>query len=319
VGKADAAALGAFVRLGGFDGFLSSNGLNTLKNKIKDFDNATRSRFINDFDNNLSLLQALNHQPDLVDVWIILEVRPILRKQLEALQSVARIKRNPKFLELGLTDDILSRIKSHKNTLGDEGYAEVINDLNSLGNMLHNNPAMRLDNFAGRISILTGNNMNLRQGTHGVIKEIIENADLYRNKVLRFEQSVPNARGNNSFIDIYTNDIPPLMVERKWYAVGSLDKTTFIEEFIERDLFHATKLRQIRWSFLGNKPTKTQIVDMLASPEGRDALLFFKNSNTNKFQTFFGNSASSFGTGNVVFDKEVISRFVDNNFDLIFK
>ena len=261
-----------------------NNSLTNLLNKFNGFsDDVTKARFVVDFEGDIAALQALNNNGQLITSWRVLKDRPILRKEMSALGVVKRIKQNPKFAELGLTDDILGRIKSHKNTLGDDGYAEVIDDLNSLGNLLNSNPSMRLESFAGRISSLTGESMSIRQGVHGVIKEIIDNPTVYNNGLVQFEQRVSSlAPSGYGIIDIKIGD---LQAEVKWLTSRTVSKDEIVGEFIQRDLYSASSLDKIRWSIRGNKPTKAQIVNFLSSTEGRTALRDLFTSG--KLQSFF--------------------------------
>jgi hypothetical protein len=197
----------------------------------------------------------------------------------------------------------------HKFSTG--GYAEVVNDLDALGTVM-TNKSITFVNFEGRITTFLGDAERSKQGVHGFIKEIIENPDLYANKTLEFEKGVANIGGTTSRIDIYTNHVPPLLVERKWYAVSKLDQSTFIGEFIERDLYHATSLGQIRWSVLGNKPTKTQIVNFLSSTEAVRPLTDLLQNG--KLQSFFPTTTPI--TNNTDFINEISK---DNIFNEIFK
>ena len=188
----------------------------------------------------------------------------------------------------------------------------TIDDLDELGTVLSQNPTTRLENFAARIDELASGKMEDRQGTLGVIKEILENIDEYKGKMLSFEKSVKNSDGENAFIDIYTSDIPPRLVERKWISSSTpVSEKTFIREFIKRDLFTATDLSQIVWSIKGNKLAKSKVVEYLKSTEGRAALNKLPLAKKQKFFKDYDNISG-------ITDLD-IDQFVANNFDLIFK
>jgi hypothetical protein len=195
------------------------------------------------------------------EAWLILkknnrigqngnEIATGLIYKVDAIEALAKIKKNPRLSTLGLTDDILGKIKGHTNA----SFTEVINDLDGLGNFLHTHPNTNLVDISKRINTLTGDGTNVSQGVHGVIKEILENPNLYRNKRVRFELSVDNLNDGvgKSRIDIETNDIPPLFVERKWLTTGSgITENNILTEFINRDLYNITDLSQLRWSIKG--------------------------------------------------------------------
>jgi hypothetical protein len=78
VGKADAAALGAFVRLGGFTEQLKKNGFTALLAKYNDLDDALRAKFISDFGSDANALAHFNlNSGELVNVWKLIENSPI--------------------------------------------------------------------------------------------------------------------------------------------------------------------------------------------------------------------------------------------------
>jgi hypothetical protein len=207
------------------------------------------------------------------EAWLILkknnrigqngnEIATGLIYKVDAIEALAKIKKNPRLSTLGLTDDILGKIKGHTNA----SFTEVINDLDGLGNFLHTHPNTNLVDISKRINTLTGDGTNVSQGVHGVIKEILENPNLYRNKRVRFELSVDNLNDGvgKSRIDIETNDIPPLFVERKWLTTGSgITENNILTEFINRDLYNITDLSQLRWSIKGVASSSTDIADML--------------------------------------------------------
>jgi Pretoxin HINT domain/Fibronectin type III domain len=227
--------------------------------------------FVKDFKTNQALLDKfVNGQID-VKVYELLHHKPILRTNEAVLAAVSRIRKNPKFSEMGLTDAKLGLIEGFGHSGVQVAYLEMVDDLDALGIYIKSNRTT-LQNFEKRIDELASSNAADRQGTLGVVKEILENPESYKNKALNFEKTVKNADGNSAYIDIYTNSIPPKMIERKWLTIGGVNQTDFIREFVKRDLFNAADISQIVWSIKGNKLTKAQVVGFLSSADGRLAL-----------------------------------------------
>ena len=202
---------------------------------------------------------GLPHDPDPYKALI---------RNTQAIEALAKARQNPKLMEvlgqlnLGNADDILAKIKGHVNA----SYEDLMNDFNSLGTFMNTNGNTRLVQFDRLVKTLMSNSSNSSQGVHGVIKEILESPDLFKNRTLTFEYGVVHSRPNAELarIDVYTNDVPPAMIEIKWLASGNgVDKSLFVKEFIERDLFHATSLGQIVWKIRGTKLTADNVKDYL--------------------------------------------------------
>lgn len=239
----------------------------------------------------------------------------------DAIIALANIRKNPQLGRLKLTDDILGTIKGHTQA----SYADVVNDLDDLGKFLEANPATNLVEIEKRIATLTKDGTNTSQGVHGVIKEIIENKNLYKDKILQFEVSVPNNNiGSNtpSRFDIAIKDAQnniTLAIERKWLSTGKITNENILSEFINRDLFNIDDLSKLRWSVKGQASTSIEIGVLLKNNKDalNDVLTKLINQGNSQrvtsFKQWFG-----MGLGNTIIDAN-IDTFLSNNYTNIFK
>src|SRR5690606_3093305 len=95
--------------------------------------------------------------------------RSTLRKDTEALAAFYNTSRNSKLKELGFTDELLASV----NGYSDASFAELMNDLNRFGNLIHER-GTKITNFRSMIDILKGKNQNYRQGVHWILQDLIE-------------------------------------------------------------------------------------------------------------------------------------------------
>ncbi len=125
-------------------------------------------------------------------------------------------------------------------------------------------------------------------------------------------------KGNNSFIDLKTDEIPPMFIEYKWLTKDGISKTEFIKQFINRDLFNPDliDLSQLQWRIKDKKITKTKVLEYLKSKEGKEAL------NSNKIIKLFYNYAEKINYDKQVTNINEILSFIETNndwYNLIFK
>jgi len=154
-------------------------------------------------------------------------------------------------------------------------------------------------------------------GVHGQLK-IFENKEFVaeiKGRNIKFEQGVTNARytDHNSSVDIFVKGRPELNIEIKnYHGSTKISKDVLKSQFIERDLFNAKNLNEIRWYQVGtSKTSKDEIINMLKTKECREALE--KLSNTKKNMIF-----KNYNTIDGVTDKN-LEQFISDNFNTIFK
>ena len=228
-----------------------------------------------DIVSNPVLLKELSNDLDLVDNWRLLDDggRKGLKLDLASIKSLKKIRNNPNRLDIGLTDDVLKNIEGHYEPFG---FKEVIDDLDKLASFYGKNPGTKFNDFNKTLNQLKKtSSIRKRKGAHGVIKEIIENSNDYKGKTLSFEKEVPNARPTNqdSRVDIRIEGDPPKDVEVKWMT-REISEGEIVTEFIERDLYNATNINDIKWVQINTKKklTQEQFVKFLSSEKGREAL-----------------------------------------------
>ncbi len=252
-------------------------------------------------------------------VTFLAQGRTTLFKKPDALKAFINIKKcsSETLQKLGLTDKALTTIRGHSNS----SFSGVINDLNKFITKLEESPNTIIDGFDKNILNklqLTGNNANKIQGAHGVVKALSDDFDLLKGKTVKFEQSVDNMRGTKSFedmtIEIVTIDGPMILkrIEVK-NCSNCITSQVIKEQFIERDLFSAKSIEQIRWRIYGQNFTKEDLLRMLE--ENKDVI---KKLGEAKVKQLLPSKSSQINKNNF---KEILITEIsnDNVFNKIFK
>lgn len=210
------------------------------------------------------------------------------------------------------------------------GYSEIINNLDKfVTNAVKNNIACKnceylftrfLFTDAPVVEIgLTGSRQAAvnKQAAYWIIEDIGNNAgNLYKNKNVEIEFRL----NSGEKIDVMIDGNSKFGVEYKWYGGdNTVAQSTFLSQFVKRDLTFFDGASSFQWRIKGSKLTKDKVFEYLSSPEGKDALNSLKIVNESKFLKLFGNSAIDFKKGNNVFDIEIIQTFLNTNYSLIFK
>ena len=237
--------------------FLVHNDCKAIAKVLEKLSESNQAKFLQDFKDNQSLLNKFaNGQID-IEAWSILKTSydnaDALHKNSDALLALTKIRKNSKFTQLGLTDEILGKIRGYGTGTFAASYAEIINDLDKFGNYLNLNPTTSIENFSFLINTLKRTDAaaaNYKQGVHWIIQDLNLNGDIFKGKKIKFEHSIPNARPTNanSSIDLFCIDCTPanLKIEYK-SGPGSIESSTIKDQFIERDLFNANSLDEIQW------------------------------------------------------------------------
>jgi hypothetical protein len=294
-----------------------------LNRELAKLDNTQIVSFLDDFAsdaaNIVDKLESFRVKPKLIDAWAsVKKYHPDLAKDIPSLQSFNRLKQNPSFGKMGLSDESIAKISGYGNSTRSASYKEILDDLNSLGVFLHNNPSTTIQNFDQTIAILKGSNNNYKQGVHWMIKDVNTNGSTFANKSLIFENPIPNARSTqgNSYIDLFCPNCTPanLKVEYK-SGPGSIKSSTIKNQFIERDLFNANSLDEIQWRMDGTDFTADKLKTWLK--ENVSSLNDVKNrSNVSreKFVDWF-----DLDDVNSPIQNTHIDDFVNDNYSLIFR
>ncbi|MBI9065466.1 MAG: hypothetical protein JEZ14_26005 [Marinilabiliaceae bacterium] len=290
----------------------------SLRNKIVSKLGDYADEFIKAIDGDADLAKLLLKNEDEVlqiSSTLLDQGRTSLFKQPDALSAFGTIKkRSSKSLDqLGLTDEALAKIQGHSKA----SFANVLEDLNTFILKLDNTPNTKVEEFTSNILNklqLKGNNSNKVQGAHGVVKALSDEFDLLKNKTVKFEIAVDNMRGNKSFDDMtveittYNGTQVAKKIEVK-NCENCVTAKTIKEQFIERDLFSATSLNQLRWRIYGQNFTKENFAKMLK--ENKEIIIKLP---ANKLMNFFRIDISK---GEKITDS-IIQRFVNENYNKIF-
>ncbi|WP_212906261.1 hypothetical protein [Capnocytophaga stomatis] len=235
-----------------------------------------------------------------------------LMKNADAVEALTRVRNNQQIQKLGFIDELLARVRASR--LEDGAFKNILDNLDSFGKELEKYP-IEFDNFKNIISKLTDKNPQNSQAAHWILQDITQNAKEFSGKKLSIEFKVINSDKNISYIDVATDDVPPLTIEYKWLTSGIVSKDDFIREFVKRDLFNATDLTKIQWRIKGNKLTKEKVLEYLSSKEAREALEVI---GVEKVKSFFPKLSRQINEDNYV-DFLINNLTTDEIFNEIFK
>ena len=138
--------------------FLVHNDCKAIAKVLEKLSESNQAKFLQDFKDNQSMLNKFaNGQID-IEAWSILKTSydnaDALHKNSDALLALTKIRKNSKFTQLGLTDEILGKIRGYGTGTSAASYAEIINDLDKFGNYLNLNPTTSIENFSFLINTL---------------------------------------------------------------------------------------------------------------------------------------------------------------------
>lgn len=266
---------------------------------------------------------VLYGEPEGAEAWkVVSHKSQPLRTNPEVLEAVSKIRNNPKFADVGLTDESLGQIKGWGYADDGASYAEIVTDLDRLLTNCHNN-SINIANFEKITNVLKGNNNANIKGMHWIVQDLADDVTTFNSKTIQLEFPVQNARPTNgsSYIDVYCvncyDDTKVLLVEYK-YGPTSVTKDKIIEQFIERDLFNPdiTSINQIQWRLKETALTKSQLNTWLKTTECRTAI---ENLGFEKINQLFGKNFNEFTQSSELSQSVIDYLNIENNFTTIFK
>jgi hypothetical protein len=153
----------------------------------------------------LDFKSALNEDAELVGEWEILHdaEKPKLRKSLDALEALDRIRKNSKLSDLNITDQMLGAIEGIPNV----GYAQILDDLDAAIKALPEGKTVDFYKVVsdGNRGLVNANNVWDRRHSWLTLKKIKENETFLTNAdEVRFEVELERINGvNHAVPDIY--------------------------------------------------------------------------------------------------------------------
>jgi hypothetical protein len=261
--------------------------LDSLLEKIKNLPN-NGIDFLNDFaDATTQTIEEFLNSPSLVDAWRILKDggRSNLRKNLDALKAVRRLRNNPDFVSyidnlnmegINDVDDFLAKVQGWGNNSADASFVQVLDNMENLVNnfkalnVVCNNCEYLFKRFTGG-DLPTGAN---KQASYWIMEDLNNNIDLLNNKTIDVELPFTGLDNTTQRIDVNINGNPDLNIEYKWLASDAgIPKDVFIREFVKRDLLKINSLDELQWRIKwndkgNNKLTKEKMIEHLSSNQG---------------------------------------------------
>ena len=182
---------------------------------------------------------------------------------------------------MGFTDKILASLRASGK--GEFSYEKILDKLLSIAKKIEDNPNTTLEDFYEKVIYKLDKNSKAtnsqRIGVEGVLKAVDDEFDnLLKGKIVRFEKQVDNARPSKKLsAEDLTVEIETLDGSRKTlFSVEVKNCPTCVDthiirkQFIERDLFNATDISQIKWRIYGQNFTKQHFEKFLK--ENRKAI-----------------------------------------------
>ena len=243
--------------------FLVHNDCKAIAKVLEKLSESNQAKFLQDFKDNQSLLNKFaNGQID-IEAWSILKTSydnaDALHKNSEALIALTKIRKNSKFTQLGLTDEILGKIRGYGSGTSVASYAEVINDLDKFGTKIATKNITVQD--LNKIFSEMYESDAKKDGANWIIKYMGNHADDFSNKTIKFEEYVSSELGGR-FVDLsdISNQNKTIFFEFK--SVATVPPTHFDIQFL-KDLTNANSLDQIKWIFNGAKNPPNFRVNLL--------------------------------------------------------
>ena len=220
---------------------------------------------INLFNNTFKETQTLENAKS----WKLLKDagRTQLMKNADVLEALTKARNNPILKKLGFTDEILASLRASGK--GEFSYEKILDKLLSIAKKIEDNPNTTLEDFYEKVIYKLEKNSKAtnsqRIGVEGVLKAVDDEFDnLLKGKIVRFEKQVDNARSTKKLsAEDLTVEIEALDGSRKTLfrvevknCPNCVDTHIIRKQFIERDLFNATDISQIKWRIYGQNFTK---------------------------------------------------------------
>ena len=240
-----------------------------------------------------------------------------LFRNAEAVETLTKARNNPILKKLGFTDEILASLRASGK--GEFSYEKILDKLLSIAKKIEDNPNTTLEDFYEKVIYKLNKNSKAtnsqRIGAEGVLKAVDDEFDnLLKGKIVRFENSVENIRGTKSYEDLNV-EITTFDGTKIAYRIevkncpNCVDTNIIRKQFIERDLFNATDISQIKWRIYGQNFTKQDFEKFLK--ENRKAI---EKLGEEKIKNLFG---IDINVGETI-TNDVINNFVNNNYSKIF-
>ncbi len=198
-----------------------------------------------------------------------------------AVNALTKARNNPILKKLGFTDKILASLRASGK--GEFSYEKILDKLLSIAKKIEDNPNTTLEDFYEKVIYKLEKNSKAtnsqRIGVEGVLKAVDDEFDnLLKGKIVRFEKQVDNARPSKKLsAEDLTVEIETLDGSRKTLfrvevknCPTCVDTHIIRKQFIERDLFNATDISQIKWRIYGQNFTKQHFEKFLK--ENKEAI-----------------------------------------------
>ena len=237
-----------------------------------------------------------------------------------AVNALTKARNNPILKKLGFTDEILASLRASGK--GEFSYEKILDKLLSIAKKIEDNPNTTLEGFYEKVIYKLNKNSKVtdsqRRGVEGVLKTVDDEFDnLLKGKIVRFEKQVDNARSTKKLsAEDLTVEIEALDGSRKTLfrvevknCQDCVTAKVIKEQFIERDLFNATDISQIKWRIYGQNFTKQDFEKFLK--ENKEAI---EKLGEEKIKNLFG---IDINVGETI-TNDVINNFVNNNYSKIF-
>ena len=167
---------------------------------------------------------------------------------IEALKDLNRISLNPKLVELGITEDMLAKVKCFGNNGITASFRETLQSIDNLASNIANH-GIDVQNFDKLIHTLSLGN-NAVDGASWTMKYINGNIAEFANTTIKFEEKIVGSSGIR-YIDL-TSSTSTNKILFEFKSVLNVPPNNFNSQFI-KDLTNATSLENIRWIFNKSK------------------------------------------------------------------
>ncbi len=246
-----------------------------------------------------------------------------------AIKALSEARNLPNLIKekLGVTDKILAKIRASSSNEA-LNYVNNINKIISIGKKLEAAPNTNIEGFYKKVlkKMEFGNNTpNAHIGAEGILKAVDDYFDdLLKGRTIKFEQRVPNSRPTSNLsaedLTVEIELLGKIKVEsrieiKNCFGSNCVDADVIKKQFIDRDLFNASEISEIKWKIYGQNFTKNQLVDYLKTHVSAiDGII---NSGKRNVADWFGVPPNG-NLSNIRLTEQQIQTFADKYYHDIF-
>lgn len=234
----------------------------TVWSRLEDWDATELTKLNDDIP---TLKGALNNKPELVEAWKVLDDvgYTALRKIPASLEKLSCLLKNPKLVQAGLDEGMVSRLIKGNRGQGAAALDDITKGLDDLVSS-----GAKFEDI-GKLVGEFDKGGNFAKGARYIQRQITSNVDEFAGKRIKFEETFKVGESTRRIdVNVKVNDNSPITFY-EFKSTSTIPPDNFAQQFInDLELDDVADLNQLKWYFDGNEVsslTKSDFVDALVS------------------------------------------------------